>query len=102
MSHIHSSPSYQSIFSDYSTIRKICSSGLKIPPISPRDATEILYNLKPDVNDLYSVTARHYINAGIEGARHFHFLMNLIIQNVNLFSLEELNSVWAMVLHKGH
>ena len=58
--------------------------------------------MKPDVNDLFSITARHYINAGIEGARHFSFLMNLIIKNVNLFSLPELNSVWAMVLHKGH
>ena len=65
-------------------------------------ATEILYSLKPDVNDLYSVTARHYTNAGVEGARHFHFLMNLVISNVNLFSLPELNSVWAMVLYKAH
>ena len=102
MSSIHSTPSYQSALSDYSTIRKICSAGLKIPEISPKDATEILYNLKPDVNDLFSVTARHYINAGVEGARHFSYLMNMVIQNVNIFPIAELNSVWAMVLHKGH
>ena len=102
MSIIHSSPSYKSALSDYTTIRKICAAGLKIPEISARDATDILYSLKPDVNDLYSTTARHYINAGVEGARHFSFLMNLVIQNVNLFPLPELNSVWAMVLHKGH
>ena len=64
--------------------------------------TEILYSLKPDVNDLYSVTARHYTNAGVEEARHFHILMNLVIFNVNLFSLPELNSFWAMVLYKAH
>ena len=102
MSGIHSSPSYQAALSDYNTIRKICLAGLKIPPISPRDATELLFSLKPDVNDLFSITARHFINAGIEGAKHFSFLMNLIIKNVNLFSLPELNSVWAMVLYKGH
>ena len=102
MSGIYSSSSYESALSDYSSIRKICSSGLKIPQISTKDATEILYKLKPDVNDLYSMTPRHYINAGLEGVRHFCFLMNLIIQNINLFSLPELNSVWAMVLHKGH
>ena len=102
MTKIYSSPSYQSAASDYATIRKICSTGLKIPPISARDATEILYSLKPDVNDLFSITARHYINAGIEGAKHFHFLMNHVVSNINLFSLPELNSVWAMVLHKGH
>ena len=75
---------------------------MKIPSISSRKATEILYNLKPDVNDLFSITPRHYINAGLEGARHFCFLLNLLIENTNLFSLPELNSVWAMVLYKGH
>ena len=99
---IHSSPSYQEALSDYNTIRKICSAGLKIPNISPKVATEILYGLIPDVNDLFSITPRYYINAGVEGARHFFFLMNVIIDNANLFSLPELNSVWAMVLHKGH
>ena len=102
MSNIHSSPSFQAVSSDYATIRKICSSGIKIPPISSREATEVLYSLKPDVNDLHSITPRHFINAGIEGARHFWFLMNTIISNINLFSLPELNSVWAMVLYKGH
>ena len=63
---------------------------------------ELLHRLKPDVNDLYSITPRHYINAGMEGALHFCALLNIIIQNVNLSSLEELNSVWAMILYKGH
>ena len=102
MTNIYVSPSYQSTVSDYFIIRKICSAGLPIPEISPREATEFLYRVKPNVNDLYSITARHYNNSGIEGARHFSHLMNLVIKNVNLFSLPELNSVWAMVLHKGH
>ena len=93
MSEIHSSESYQAVSSDYSTIRKICQAGLKIPEISPKEATDVLYNLKLDVNDLFSVTARHYVNAGVEGARHFCFLMNIIIQNIHLFLLPELNSV---------
>ena len=38
-------------------IRKIRSSGLKIPEISAKDATEVLYSHKAEVNDLYSVTA---------------------------------------------
>ena len=83
-------------------IRKIRSSGLKIPEISAKDATEVLYSLKAEVNDLFSVTARHYINAGMEGVKHFIFLMNTIINNINLSTLPELNSVWAMVLYKGH
>ena len=46
-------------------------------------AMEILHSLRPDVNDLYSITAKHYINAGMEGAQHFAFLLNILISNVN-------------------
>ena len=102
MSGIHASSSYQSTLSDYENILKICGAGMKIPEISAIRAMEILHGLRPDVNDLWSITARHYINAGMEGARHFAFMLNILIQNVNLSSLSELNSVWAMILHKGH
>ena len=102
MSEIHSSDSYKSTLSDYDHILKICRDGHKIPEISAIKAMDILFSLRPDVNDLHSVTARHYTNAGMEGSRHFAFLMNILIDNVNLSSLEDLNSVWAMILHKGH
>ena len=102
MSSIHISPSYKSTLCMYEHIVKICDDGLKIPEVTPVQAMELLISLKQDVNDLYSITPRHYLNAGMEGAKHFTFLLNLIIKNVNLSSLEELNSVWAMVLHKGH
>ena len=102
MTSIHSSASYKSTYGLYEHIIKICSDGIKIPEISPKQSMELLMGLKPDVNDLYSITPRHYLNAGMEGARHFSFLLNIIIKNVNLSSLEELNSVWAMILHKGH
>ena len=79
-----------------------CSAGLKIPQVSTQDAERLLKSLKPDVNDLYSITPRHYTNAGIEGLNHFRFILNTIISNINLSSLDYLNSVWAMILHKGH
>ena len=102
MSEIHASPSYKSTLSDYQHILKICGAGINIPEITPVTAMELLHGLKPDVNDLYSITPRHYINAGMEGAKHFSSLLNIIIKNVNLSSLEDLNSVWAVILHKGH
>ena len=102
MSAIHASPSYRSTLTDYEHIIKICRNGIKIPEISPFESMELLLSLRPDVNDLNSITARHFLNAGMEGAIHFSFLMNLLISNVNLSSLEDLNKVWAMVLHKGH
>ena len=100
MSSIHSSDSFKSTLSSFNHIMEICKTGLKIPDISSKDAVELLMSLRPDVNDLYSITARHYLHAGMEGVIHFSFLLNLIIRNVNLSSLEELNR--AMILHKGH
>ena len=74
MSAIHSSSSYQSTLGSYEHILKICVDGLEIPEISPIQATELLISLRPDVSDLYSITARHYLNAGLEGIKHFVFL----------------------------
>ena len=87
---------------DYENVLKIARDGLKIPPLSPKLATEILHTLRADVNDFYSITANHFINAGFEGLEHFHFILNIAIEDVNLSSLEELNSVWACILYKGH
>ena len=87
---------------DYENVLKIARNGLKMPPISPKHSTELLHSLRADVNDFYSITAAHFINAGFEGLQHFHFLLNTIIDDINLSSLEELNTIWACILHKGH
>ena len=102
MSSIHSSPHYQNTLSDYENILKICDSAKDIPEISYKNATEILLSLRAEVNDFYSMTANHFINAGKAGFEHFFFLLNALIKNVNLASLEELNTVWACILYKGH
>ena len=102
LSDLHSTSHYQANLMDYENVLKIARNGLKMPPISPKQSTEIIHSLKANVNDFYSITASHFINAGFEGLKHFHFLLNLIIDNVNLTSLEELNTVWACILHKGH
>ena len=102
MTSIHDSLSYQRYSSDYDNILKICGAGLQIPKVSTSEAGQLLKGLKADVNDLYSITPRHYTNAAIEEITHFMFLLNMIITNINLSSLDSLNSVWAMILHKGH
>ena len=63
---------------------------------------DILLSLRAEVNDLYSVTANHFINAGKAGFEHFFFLLNALIKNIQLASLEEINTVWACILYKGH
>ena len=102
LSELHSTSHYQENLVDYENVLKIARNGLKMPAISPKHSTEIIHSLKANVNDFYSITAAHFINAGFEGLKHFHYLLNIIIDNVNLASLEELNTIWACILHKGH
>ena len=96
------SDSFQEFCTEYEHIVKICSIGPKIPPITMEQSSDILVKLKPAVNDLYSITASHYINAGREGFLHFNFLLNSLITDINNISLPEINSVYAVVLYKGH
>ena len=96
------SPTSQLLVQDYTNIIELCASGPKIPPISMEKSTQILLNLKPSVNDFYSITANHYKNCGLEGFRHFNFLLNTLVSEINLISLPELNSVYAHILYKGH
>ena len=58
--------------------------------------------MKASVNDLYSITPTHFINAGTAGLKHFNFLLNCIVQDVNNASIEELNACYALLLFKGH
>ena len=58
--------------------------------------------MKQSVNDLYSITPAHYINAGDSGIIHFNDLLNCIIEDVNNATIEELNACYALLLHKGH
>ena len=73
-----------------------------IPAISIDEAEMLLKRLRQDVLDLFSISARHYTAGGQAGLLHFAALLNLLIANVNLTSAEELNSAWAVMLHKGH
>ena len=99
---LSSSPSFQGFKYEYQNILKICRDKKVLPEISFERANEILFKLKPHVNDFYSITASHFINAGMEGLRHFHLLISLVIKDVNLASVDELNQVYALLLHKGH
>ena len=102
MAAIHSSSSFKNTKTDFHHIIKICESAKDIPEISYQQATNILLSLRSDVNDFYSMTPNHFINAGIAGFEHFWILLNSLISNINLYNLEELNTVWACILHKGH
>ena len=99
---LHPSPSYQFYCQDYENILKICNDKKVLPPISLEASNKILFKMKSQVNDFFSITPMHYINAGCEGLLHFNYLLNYVINDVNLASVEELNVVYALLLHKGH
>ena len=80
---------------------KICHGKKILPEISLEDSYNILLKLKPHVNDYFSITAQHYISAGSKGLLHFHYLLNIIIKDVNLASVEDLNAAYALLLYKG-
>ena len=67
-----------------------------------KTSSDILHKLKPDVNDFFSITPKHFIHAGPAGLIHFNMLLNSLIVDVNNSSIEELNTIFALLLYKGH
>ena len=63
---------------------------------------ELLQQMKPNVNDFFSVSPNHYNYAGPAGWKHFHLLLTALISNVNTTSVKEINTVMAIILFKGH
>ena len=94
-----SSPDFST---EYGFILDICKSGMKIPSLTREKTRKILENLRKSVNDFFSITALHYLHAGDAGLDHLCFLLNSIIDNVNNSSIQELNTIYAIVLLKGH
>ena len=80
--------------SNHEHILKLCKDKRTIPPININDSTDLLNKMKKNVNDIYSITALNYKNAGSEGLAHFNFLLNAIISDVNNATLEELT--WCL------
>jgi len=93
---------YQSAQDTYRYVLKICRSGQHIPKVSLQTAEAILKSLRPSVNDFYSITPAHFLNGGSNALVHFQFLINSAIDDINNMAIEELNMVWACILHKGH
>ena len=99
---IHTNPLFPDFTEEYQHIVDICQDGAPIPQVSQQKSFDILKSLKKDVNDFYSITPLHFLNAGETGIRHFHFLFNTVISNINTYGLAELNTIYAVILFKGH
>ena len=87
---------------DYENILKLCKGDAKIPKITLESATYILSRIRPQVNDISSITANHYLYAGDIGVLHFFLLLGALIDDVENITIEEVNTVHAVILFKGH
>ena len=94
--------SYDKFAIDYVHILEICKNGRKVRPISAIKAEELLHKIIPNVSDFYSITALHFLNGGNPAIKHFQFLVNKLLSNIELASIQEMNNVHAIILHKGH
>ena len=87
---------------DYTYIRYLCSHKSDLPAISFEKSSVILMKMKSSVHDFFSLTTKHFINAGIAGFTPFNLLMNVLITNANNSTIQELNTVLALFLYKSH
>ena len=87
---------------DYRHIVELSKSAPKVPKISEAKAEALLKKIRPSVSDFFSITAGHYLNGGSTGIKHFQFLVNTILANIEVSAIQELNKVHAVILHKGH
>ena len=88
--------SFLSTSENYRHIIELAKSGPPLPSLSTHDAVALLKRVRPDVLDLYSTSARHYLMAGTAGHEHFAALLNLIITNINLSTAAELNAEYLL------
>ena len=80
----------------------MCKSGAKIPEISVTQAKELLGKIRPGVSNFYSITAAHFLNGGTVTIKLFQFLVNTVLKNIEIASVEEMNKAHAIILHKCH
>ena len=81
---------------------KLCQKNIELPHISLVESTNLINRVKKNVTDFYGISAQYYLNAGAPGLLHFNLLLNGIIKDVNNTSLTELNTVYGLILYKGH
>ena len=94
--------SFERFAEDHRHIVEISKSGAKVPEITLVQAEALLKKIRPGVSDIFSITAAHYLNGGDTTLKHFQFLINTVLKNIELSSIDELNKAHAVILHKGH
>ena len=96
------SASFKQFSEDHANIIALCKSAQQIPKITLLDAEALLREIKPNVSDYFSITAAHYLHGGEVAIKHFCYLFNTVLENIEIAAADELNRAHAVILHKGH
>ena len=83
-------------------IKDICKADQHIPLLDTEAAEKLLYSLRPQVCDHWSISASHYINGGPSAIKHFQLIINTAISDLENTTCDEFNTAHAQVLYKGH
>ena len=65
-----SSPEFLPTTENYRHIIELAKSGPPLPALSVAEAVDLLERVRPEVLDLYSISARHYHMGGQAGREH--------------------------------
>ena len=95
-------PAISHHFSNYNHLSKLCASQTRLPNISYNEALSLLKRMKAKVSDIYSISPLHYLNGGEEAVKHFQFILNDVLNNVEKSTVSELNTACGRILYKGH
>ena len=91
------SKTFQEFVGSHNHILEISKSGKTIPLLSWETAKNLLKSIKPNVTDLHSISALHYINGGDDVILHFQLIIiNAFLSDVENFVLAEIN------INNGH
>ena len=85
--HTITATSFERFRENHRHIMEICKSGRKIPRIYLSDASSLLKRMKLSVSDFYSIKAAHYLNGGDPVLVHFQFLLNTVINNIEIAAI---------------
>jgi hypothetical protein len=99
---LSASPTFSNFSALFSNILEVCKHGPLIPPISESESFRLIQRMKQTVNDVFGITVNHYAYAGPSGWKHFNLLLNILLSDINNTTIEEVNTVHACILFKGH
>ena len=62
----------------------------------------LLKSIKASVTQIHLFSALHYLNGGQAAVTHLRLIINAVLDDIENFALDELNKVYAILLHKGN